>query len=457
MNSPNPDSSTVAWSAVNYCPINGMADAFFSFFVLDEKIYSVHRHFNLDIPRMSHTEGLYSSVIILSEYCENDGSLEKLREEHLTQGEDPRVVSDGKQAFIVCFYGSYKASGNTSSIRVIQLPSRFESQVNLPHKLKPGKNWQPFLKEGMLHIVHGFSPFIILKLDENYTAQIEHHYETELDISAPHDGYTIFRGGSNGLTLGSSVIGTGHLTTSRHEHRPFIWAISESNRLRAIIPTKVSGFREKGFNVIDPTSLFLWKDNLYLGICATEREWFFAQRFWNLLIQIPAASITQSSSTTLEQAAELIENGLSGIGARSDIPASITIIPEQLHSDYPLSRTTDGIGSSDVEGCLAYGPYLTIKHERDYVAIVAYSCGHPYGTEDVGIFDISISLKGTVETLTEFRFHGTDGKLSEFEVTFSTIGKLGYSLETRIFANKQSNLEIFDIKLVEAPRQVSTP
>ena len=129
MNSPNPDSSTVAWSAVNYCPINGMADAFFSFFVLDEKIYSVHRRFNLDIPRMSHTEELYSSVIILSEYCENDGSLEKLREEHLTQGEDPRVVSDGKQAFIVCFYGSYKASGSTSSIKGVYLKN--------PHRTIP--------------------------------------------------------------------------------------------------------------------------------------------------------------------------------------------------------------------------------------------------------------------------------------------------------------------------------
>ncbi|QPN58003.1 hypothetical protein I1E95_08180 [Synechococcus sp. CBW1107] len=247
------------------------------------------------------------------------------------------------------------------------------------------------------------------------------------------------------------VIGAGHLTTSRHEHRPFIWGISESNRLRVVIPTKVSGFREKGFNIIDPTSLFLWKENLYLGICATEREWFFAQRFWNLLIQIPAASITQSSST-LEQAAELMEHGLSCIEARSDIPASITIIPDQLHSDYPLSRTTDGIGSSDAEGCLAYGPYLTIKHECDYVAIVVYSCGHPHGTEELGVFDISISLEGTVETLAEFRLHGTNGKLSEFEVAFSTIGKIGYSLETRIFASKQSNLEIFDIRLVEVCR-----
>ncbi|QPN58005.1 hypothetical protein I1E95_08190 [Synechococcus sp. CBW1107] len=183
-----------------------MADAFFSFYVLDEKIYSVHRRFNLDIPRMSHTEELYSSMLILSEYYQNDGSLEISREELLTQGEDPRVVSDGKQAFIVYFCGSYKASGNTSSIKVIHLPSRLEYQVNLPERLKLGKNWQPFLKEGILHIVHGFSPFIILKLDENYAAQIEHHDETELNISAPHDGYTIFRGGSNGLTVGSGVV-----------------------------------------------------------------------------------------------------------------------------------------------------------------------------------------------------------------------------------------------------------
>ncbi len=455
MNSQNPESSTVAWSEINYCPINGMADAFYSFFVLDERIYSVHRRFNLDIPRMSHTAELYSSVIILSEYSDKDGNLEKLSEEQLTHGEDPRVVSCGINAFIVCFSGSYKTSGNTSSIKVIQLPSRLEYQANLPDNLKPGKNWQPFIKEGILHVIHGFSPFIILKFDGSGAAHIEHYCETELGIPAPHDGYTMFRGGSNGLTLKSGVVGAGHLTTSRHEHRPFIWGISESKRLRVIIPTKTSGFREKGFNVIDPTSLFLWKEKLYFGICASEREWFFGQRFWNLLIQIPAAPITQSTAP-LEQAAKLIENSLSSIGARSDIPASITIIPEQLHSDYPLSRTTDGIGSSDAEGCLAYGPYLKIKHERHYVAIVAYSCEHPYGTEEVGVFDISISLEGAVETLAEYRLHGTDRKLSEFEITFSTVGKIGYSLETRIFVNKESSLEIYDIRLAEVPRQVST-
>jgi hypothetical protein len=399
---------------------------------------------------MSHTAGLYSSVIILSEYSDKDGSLEKLSEVPLTQGEDPRVVSDGRHAFIVCFYGSYKTSGNTTSIKVIQLPSRLEYHANLLDNLKPGKNWQPFIKEGILHVVHGFSPFIILKFDGSGTAQIEHCCDTELSISAAHDGYTMFRGGSNGLTLNSGVVGAGHLTTSRHEHRPFIWGISESKGLRAIIPTKSSGFREKGFNIIDPTSLFFWKESLYIGICASEREWFFGQRFWNLLVQVPAASITESTAT-IEQATELIENGLSGIGARGDIPASITIIPGQLHSDYPLSRTTDGISSTDAEGCLAYGPYLKVKHDRDYVAIVAYSCGHVHGTEELGVFDISISLEGTVETLAEYRLHGTDGKLSEFQVTFSTAGKTGFFLETRIFANKSSRLEIFDIRLIEVP------
>ena len=58
------------------------------------------------------------------------------------------------------------------------------------------------------------------------------------------------------------------------------------------VPDAFFGLRKKGFNIIDPTSLFGHEGKIYLGLCASEREWFHRQRFLNLLVALPLAEFT---------------------------------------------------------------------------------------------------------------------------------------------------------------------
>src|SRR5262245_55640068 len=90
--------------------LEGEANAFFAFFSLHDKLMSVHRRFNLDLPGVASRPDRYRSEIIWTEYVVSGHGFRPYAQRVLCAGEDPRVVSDGERAFVVCRGGSMEGS-----------------------------------------------------------------------------------------------------------------------------------------------------------------------------------------------------------------------------------------------------------------------------------------------------------------------------------------------------------
>ncbi|QMU65080.1 MAG: hypothetical protein GKR88_12800 [Flavobacteriaceae bacterium] len=85
----------------SFSQVGELTDCFYSFFFMEEHLYSVHRRHQLfsydDWPK---NESDTISQIILTKYQGND-TKKIVSEEILCSGNDPRVVSDGKKAYVV--------------------------------------------------------------------------------------------------------------------------------------------------------------------------------------------------------------------------------------------------------------------------------------------------------------------------------------------------------------------
>ena len=103
------------------------------------------------------------------------------------------------------------------------------------------------------------------------------------NFAAAHDRYTMLRGGSNAMVAGSTVIGLGLL---RAVETIIAGSVGGARSVDADEHLLRVGLRAMGFNIVDPTSLFMFGDRLHLGPCCSEREWFYGQRFLNLLVAV---------------------------------------------------------------------------------------------------------------------------------------------------------------------------
>lgn len=149
-----------------------------------------------------------------------------------------------------------------------------------PRKLKPGKNWAPFIRDNELYFVHAYSPFRVLKarfLNESDPFMV-------LDVVACHDirtprsfdKFSMFRGGTNGLQRGEQIVGVGHTNRRMNRegdsmvHRPFLFVYRPDQDL-----TYYSFDFEfpDCFRIVDPTSLFEKSGVLYMVTCETEFVW----------------------------------------------------------------------------------------------------------------------------------------------------------------------------------------
>ena len=425
-------------------PLGSQADAFYSFFQLQGEVWSVHRRFNLDPPSLAHSEERYRSLIVLTRYRRLDDGLHPHAERILGAGEDPRVVSDGTQAYVLSRIYRREGQG-TAEYRLFLLPAGREHDIVVPPGLKVGKNWQPFIKEGRLFAVHGFSPLTILELRPDGEAHVVHQQETAFGLPAPHDGFTMVRGGSNGLVCGDSVVGLGHLTVTRDDHRPFVWVLDAAARLTLSIPATFFALRSKGFNIVDPTSLLIIDGELHLGLCASEREWFFGQRFLNLLIRLPCSEpreLAGADSRGLFDAR--------GDLALSGVAMSRTFIPRDLPHQLERRSVQDGVESQGQAGCLLHGPYLPIESSGRFLATLAYRTGEQDpASKEIGRFEVCAYRDGKVDVLAGRSLSGTAGAPGGICLEFTTDAHLGWLLETRVFAAERTRLTVLSIRVLE--------
>lgn len=154
-----------------------------------------------------------------------------------------------------------------------------------PKEVKPGKNWTPFTIGENLYFIHEFTPFRVLKarpLNSKHDNFL--FFDTVAEFPVPPvpsvDGYATLRGGSNGVIIKDSIIGFGHtnefIGESRFEniiHRPFLWEIKTGMEFKAVTYPSITSPFDGSYMIVDPTSLFLENNVLYLMTCETQYPW----------------------------------------------------------------------------------------------------------------------------------------------------------------------------------------
>jgi hypothetical protein len=321
------------------------------------------------------------------------------------------------------------------------LPEKRECDIISPPGLKVGKNWQPFLRDGMLFAVHSFAPLTVLEISADGIARVAHEAPTQFWLPAPHDGFTMFRGGSNGIMSGDVLVGFGHLTATRDDHRPFVWAIDGLMQITLSIPGSFFGLRSKGFRIVDPTSLFPFNGRLHLGLCASEREWFYPQRFLDLLIELPC-----SDARSLCDGAIFVDLQHDAL---TRLPASRTFIPTDLPHQAPFREVNGGVESVGQAGHLLHGPYERIEDESSYLARLTYIACVPPGAKLAGRFEVSCYRDGEVELIAEMPLSETAGRIETATLPFSTVGRIGWLLETRVFVEADAKLNALSIRSLQ--------
>jgi hypothetical protein len=368
----------------------------------------------------------------------------------LFSGEDPRVVSDGKLAFILC--RTFDASGRSpAEYKLAILPEGVERGIVPPPMLKGGKNWQPFLRDGRLFAVCSFAPLTVVEITREGQMHVICQRATELWLPAAHDRYTMFRGGSNAMVGDDTVIGLGHLTRCRDDHRPFCWALDSSMRMTLAFSSAFFGLRAMGFNIVDPTSLFTFDGRLHMGLCCSEREWFYGQRFLNLLVELPCSDVgSLASPYHAEMFVEFAESCLAAL------PGSRTFIPRDLPHQIARREVDGGVESQDEPGCLVYGPYETIDCDGARVAVLTYRASSDSCRWSAGRFEVSCCRDGCEVVLAAIDLGGTSGRIATVELPFCTSGRLGWLLETRVFAEGRG-LNVLNIRIMgEGARESAT-
>ena len=429
------------WPALKLCLVEDRAsgrdaEAFFAFFELGGRLHSVHRRFNLDLPGLSHAPGRYQSEILLSTY---DEDLRRTGQELLCPGEDPRVVSDGRRAFVLCHRFDAEEGGKGGYSLCI-LPERTLVDLQAPPGLPLGKNWQPLLIDGRLHAVHGFAPFTLLAIGETGRVEIVRQSPTDYGLPAPHDGFTMVRGGSNALAVGEGFVGLGHLTSLPDEHRPFLWSWRDGRHLGLTLPAGCFGLREKGFNIVDPTSLFRFRDRLYLGLCASERGWFHAQRFARLLIELPADALDRA-----DRFCELVSADIA-----PTLATSRTFIPARLPHAVPRRVTDDGVESLGQPGHIVHGPYLPIDRlGESLVELTDSATADVAAPRRIGVCDVTLDGDSGFECLGEAALPGTRGAIRTLRLMIPPRACPGARLETRVWAEEGCILRVFNLRMIE--------
>lgn len=389
--SQNDDMQEAVISSASKSSINYLREAYFdledivpifrSFFLLKSEIYSVHRELKLAEANKWHLPEQFHSELILTRYKQSSGKLEIDTIESLGIGVDPRVVSDGNSAYVVA--QSIELEPQLRAFyRIINVDTKVEEIYSEIEGLPLGKNWQPFIKNNELFILHSFSPLRVIKLKSDGIVEIVHEQETQFDISASHDNYTMFRGGSNGITSTDGYIyGFGHITLKNYKHNIFMWRLSPTWDLDVRISSETMMLNEIGYQICDPTSFFQSGSDFFLGFALSERDWFHAQKFADLLVRLPNRGLEGLFSKGLDFTSLIDVSDFSHL--------SPSLIPSEYDSDITISdfigcRTAHAEVGIAISNCI----FSRVKVGRNIGALeFIYSCDEKEENE-IGSLDI---------------------------------------------------------------------
>jgi hypothetical protein len=329
----------------------------------------------------------------------------------------------------------------------------FRGQRLVPIKLSDpigaiGKNWQPYLLDGELFAVHEMAPFRVLRIDvESGLARVAEERDVGFNLYSFYEPYPMFRGGSNALAQGSEVIGLGRTTSQRYRHQPFLWHLQSKERLSVEFSSFFHDFNKRGYNIIDPTSIFFQGEDLMVGLCCSERDWAHAQTVTNLLLRFspggssgdrrPLSAFLASRPPTEEMRRPLLDRHMFFC---HELPGAIPSRPEH-----------GGRISTGSAGHLVHGPYLRLEREGRFAAELSYLTRSNGPGARAGVFEVTACQPDSAQPL-NFRTLGcrelgwTEGNVSTARIEFDTTGAVGLLLELRVYVDEGVALNAFHIR-----------
>jgi len=413
----------------SFSEVGQLVNCFFSFFVLEEILYSVHRRhrlFSFDNWPQQESDNL--SQIVLTEYI-NKNPNEACKEETLCNGNDPRVVSDGNRAFIL----SEGAVHSNIKYKLTIFPENKNIELSLGNDVVFGKNWQPIFYNNELYVIDSISPFIINKIDIQ-TGLIEKVNQIEIDfeLSASHDKYPILRGGSNAIVKNDIFYGWGHATTKPYSHIPFIWEYDGKCVTTSFINIYTT-FKKDGYAIVDPTSFIEWdEDNFALGVSCSNREWFHSQKFLNGLLIIKKEDFFNKRFYPLE------------LGLDGNV---LFFHCSELDSLIDSSIINGGRYNEKKKGCLVCGPSKEIDLTKKWTIELCYSSPEKL-LKQVGKFDIFLTINGIDKQVLITKIYGTEGKSTRVKLTLDYIENSEKALiQTRVFTKKRVSVTAYFFEL----------
>lgn len=420
---------------------------FFAFLQIADELLSLNVKYTA-VPLdswYSLSKGQYNShSIYLSHYAKASHGLVQTNRVFLGPGADPRVVSNGTVAYGIIT--TFRNPGWGMMLYDFRRHRMTPVTVDAPG-FRHGKNWQPFLVGDELLIVHELTPFRVLAVDVTTgCARVVEEQESGFNLFCSYEPYPMFRGGSNALADGSNLVGLGRTTSQHYRHQPFFWSKKKSGYLQAHFTAFFHQLNKRGYNIIDPTSIFIDNGDLMVGLCCTERDWAHDQTVTNLLLRFsPSAAPDQrrSLSALLDCKAPTEDRG------RPRLDRHMFFCLE-MPSAVPNRSEHGGRISVGVAGHLVHGPYIPIETEGRYLAVLTYLT-RPGPTVRAGIFDVTISGIGgdgerEFRTLGQIALAATGGKTGEARIEFDTTGLTGTLLEFRVFAEEGVELNAFHIR-----------
>lgn len=418
----------------DYSNIGDITDCFYSFFLLENKLYSVHRrHLLFSFDNWPKSSSDYTSHIILT--CYNNKNTEEIAfEKFLCEGNDPRVVSNGKTAYVLSESTLYS---DIPYYSLSILPEGKKISVTLGKGVEKGKNWQPILIENTLYVIDSISPFKLNVLNTD-SGLITNTKEIQVDftLKALHDNYSILRGGSNAICKDGVFYGWGHATTKPYSHVPFIWEYNQDNVITSFVNIH-SFFKTNGYNIVDPTSFFEWDDDCFaLGVSCSQRDWFHSQWFLNGIILIDKNEFFNKKLSPL----------IADITKRNVVYFHAAELDTLIDSKY----INGGRYNNKKKGCLVCGPSKKIPVDKNYTVELTYSSDN-LTTRQVGVFDILLTINGVDKQVAKTKVYGTKGKSSKIKLSFEKYSDIKEALiQTRFFATRRASVTVYYFELTYA-------
>ncbi len=422
-------------------------DYFYAFFMCHDEIHALNVRYVVPLNSWYFIgrQNYYKNEVWLNRFAYSAGRLTRVDQRRIAEGADPRVASDGGNAYGIIT--SYKSPGWGSTLY------DFRRQRLVPIRLSDpiaeiGKNWQPFLRDGELFAVHEMAPFRILHIDVGSgLARVVEERDVGFNLFSFYEPYPMFRGGSNAIAQGSEIVGLGRTTSQRYRHQPFLWHLQSEGRLSVEFSSFFHDFNRRGYNIIDPTSIFFQGEDLMVGLCCSERDWAHAQTVTNLLLRF---SPGRSSGDRAPLSAFLASKPPTEEMRRPLLDRHMFFCHEQPGA-IPSRAEHGGRISTGAAGHLVHGPYLRLEREGRFAAELSYLTRSNGPGRRAGVFEVTACQVDASRQL-DFRPLGrrdlgwTDGNVGTARIEFDTTGAVGLLLELRVYVDEGVELNAFHIR-----------